>query len=108
MTQEFTARMELTNDGAEPLVVWVEPWAHDFTLGPGQSFALVATSHVGVPVFAQQVDGSTRDVVIYLEGASDISFVVLEGKRELSCGHNRRASQGGALPNTALERTRER
>ena len=108
MAQEFTARLDLTNVAAEPLVLWVEPWAHDFTLGPGESFTLIATSHVGVPYFAQRADSKTRDIVVYIEGAHDISFVALEGERELQCGHNRQLSHGGSLPNTSLERTRER
>ena len=108
MAQEFTARMDLTNDAAEPLVFWVEPWAHDFTLAPGQSFTLLATSGGSVPHFAQRADSSTRDVVVYIECAHDVSFVVLEGTSELRCGHNRQRSHGGSLPNTSLERTRER
>lgn len=49
-----------------------------------------------------------RAVVIHLEGPEDIAFVVLEGEHELRCGHNRVAVEGGSLPNTSLERTRER
>ena len=108
MPRPFTIRMDVTNDGAEPLVLWVEPWAHDFTLAAGQSFALVATSETDVPYFAQRTCGTSRDVVIYLEGPDDISFKVLENGQELHCGHNRIAPCDGALPNTSLERTRER
>ncbi|MCC6301745.1 MAG: hypothetical protein IT489_02975 [Gammaproteobacteria bacterium] len=108
MPKTFTTRMDTTNDGKEPLVLYVEPWGHDFTLAPGQTFTLVASSEVDMPYFAQSIQGGAGDVAVYLEGPNDISFAVLEGQRELACGHGRVAPQGGSLPNTSLERTRDR
>jgi len=106
--KNFKTRMDLTNDGGEPLVLWVEPWGHDFTLGPIQTFTLVASSAVDTPYFAQRTSDGSRAVVVYLEGPNDISFVVLEGGIELACGHNRLSNTNESLPNTSLERTRAR
>ena len=78
--------MDLTNDGGEPFVLWVEPWAHDFTLAAGQTFRLIASSSLDMPHFALSSGDDSRDVVGHLEGPTDISFVVLEGEHELSCG----------------------
>jgi hypothetical protein len=100
--------MDVANDSTKPMTLWVEPWAHDFTLEPGESFTLAATSGAQEPYFAQRIDGNTSDITIYIEGPRDISFVVLKGQRELQCGHNRQPPNDGSLPNTSLERTRDR
>jgi hypothetical protein len=108
MAHEFTARMDVANDSTKSLTLWVEPWAHDFTLEPGDSFTLVATSGVKEPFFAQRVYGNTSEISIYIEGPRDISFVVLKRQRELQCGHNRQRPNDGSLPKKSLERTLDR
>ena len=73
------------NSRSAPLVVIVEPWAHDFTLFPGEKIVVVAFGSTASPRFdVVERDGFCE---VYCDGASN--FRVTQSDRELECGHQR-------------------
>lgn len=63
----------------------MEPWANDYTLLPDEELTVIAVGKSAIPWFnLVEWDGTTQ---VYCEDAND--FRVLQGDRELECGHNR-------------------
>jgi hypothetical protein len=80
------SKLAVSNSRDEPHVVIVEPWATDYTLLPSEDLVVVAFGHSAVPWFyIVECDGATQ---VYCEDTAE--FKVLQGDRELECGHNRR------------------
>ncbi len=80
-----SAKLGVSNSRGKPQVVAVEPWANDYTLLPGEELFVVAFGASAVPWFhIVEWDGTTQ---VYCEDTAD--FKVLQGDRELECGHNR-------------------
>jgi hypothetical protein len=71
------------NHAETPHTYWIEPWAHDFTLLPDETFEL-RISAAGEPL-VEYVHG-TADTQIYL---NDEDWSVVQGGQELPLGHNR-------------------
>ena len=81
----FTTKLGVANSRKGPQVVAIEPWANDYTLLPGEELVLVAFGDVAIPWFTVvERDGTTQ---VYCEETAN--FKVLQGDRELECGHNR-------------------
>ena len=81
----LTSKIGVTNNREVPHVIHVEPWAHDFTLLPGQALEVVAYGDQAAPWFElAQWENSSQ---IYCNGAS--TFEVMQDEVELKCGHNR-------------------
>lgn len=79
-------RMMITNDGSDPLVVFVEPWGRDFTLLVGESFDLVLEG--GSPESHFNTFCSPNRITVYAEGAVE-DVLVYQGGTRVECGHNR-------------------
>ena len=83
----FGAKLGVWNSRKTPLVVYVEPWANDYTLLPGDELDIIAFGDDSNPSF----------VAVEWEDASQIycndtiDFKVVQGNVELKCGHNRQA-----------------
>ena len=76
-----------------PRIVWVEPWAEDFTLLPGEEVEIIARNDSEQPwFFLIEWPESTQ---IYLEASSD--FEVLQNGNRLECGHNRKVARDAGL-----------
>lgn len=71
-----------------PLVVAVEPWANDYTLLPNERLEVVAFGEAAVPWF--EVVEWDDAIQVYCENT--VNFKVLQGDRELQCGHQRQAN----------------
>ena len=70
--------------------MWVEPWAEDFTLLPGEQLEIMARSNSQQPsFFVVECPESTE---VYLESVSN-DFEVRQNGNRLECGHNRKAAQ---------------
>jgi hypothetical protein len=87
---------------AQPITIWIEPIAEDFTLLAGESLELVAYGITSAP--SVDLVQSEQDLQIYLEGGRDIAsvdemlamatdFVVTQNGVRLECGHNRCARE---------------
>jgi hypothetical protein len=88
----YTSRIGFTNRRDRPHVVWVEPWAEDFTLLPGESLEIHLWSSTAQPGF--HVDQWDHQSQVYVEGTdlSIISFAVIQNEGKLECGHQRQAA----------------
>lgn len=83
----FASKLGVTNSRNGPQIVAVEPWANDYTLLPGEQLEILAFGKIASPWFnVVEWDGTTQ---VYCEETSD--FKVLQGGRELECGHQRQA-----------------
>jgi hypothetical protein len=80
-----TSKLGVSNSRDKPHIVAVEPWACDYTLMPGEELVVVAYGENAVPwFFLVEWDDTTQ---VYCE--ETVNFKVLQGDRELECGHNR-------------------
>jgi hypothetical protein len=109
MPKQFVARMTVRNDAKRPRVIWMEPWAEDFTLLPGEEFEIVAHDRAKQPWFALvEWQDATQ---VYVESLSgwDVQdgakmyeqtvacFEVLQDGNRLEGGHNRKAALDAGL-----------
>jgi hypothetical protein len=75
------------NARKSPHVVWVEPWANDYTLLTDEKLEIVATGKGKVPWFnVVESDGSTQ---VYCENTDD--FEVVQDGHPLANGHQRQS-----------------
>lgn len=81
--QKPSFKFAVSNNDADDLVVWIEPWAHDFTLEPGEDILIIG-------------DGAEADMDVYREnGLMQIylnfssSFIVQQQGKIIHCGHKR-------------------
>lgn len=87
----YVSKIGFSNHRDSPQVVAVEPWAHDFTLMPGEELEVIAYGNDAAPYFH----------VVEWEGTSQVhcedctSFEVLQGGARLECGHKRQEVAGG-------------
>ncbi len=80
-------KLSITNNGPDDLVVWVEPWANDFTLESGENILLLADSEE--PFLDLTREKNT--VQVYLN--SSTSFIAEQGGVPIKCGHKRKMDQ---------------
>jgi hypothetical protein len=87
---QFSTKIGIWNERKGPQVVAVEPWANDYTLLPKEKLEIVAFGDKAVPWFVvAEWDGTTQ---VYCEDTAD--FKVMQGERELPCGHQRQLDSG--------------
>jgi hypothetical protein len=88
-----TAKIGIVNNRTAPHVVWIEPWANDYTLMPGEELEVIATGGDLQPRLVRDIqpdfnvvehDGATQ---VYCENTAD--FKVMQGSRELPLGAQR-------------------
>ncbi|PXX42670.1 hypothetical protein [Undibacterium pigrum] len=77
-------KFSVSNIGTSELVVWIEPWAHDFTLEPGENLVLISSSQESMVDLHRENDS----IQIYLNSSSD--FIVHQAGDTIHCGHKRR------------------
>jgi hypothetical protein len=83
----FTTKIGIANSRSGPQVIAVEPWANDYTLFPGEELVILAFGNADAPWFnIVEWDGTTQ---VYCEDTVD--FKVMQGDKELECGHQRQA-----------------
>jgi hypothetical protein len=75
------------NDRDAPHTYWIEPWAHDFTMLPGQSFQLHIPARSEAPDL--HISSNRSETQIYINGRSD--FNVMQDGKPLPLGHNRQS-----------------
>jgi hypothetical protein len=86
-SQGYQGRLSLTNDTALPRILWVEPWAEDYTALPGQTLEL----YVWGP------SPACFDAVYYSEGLQvyieheGTRFEVWHDGKRVESGFNRQA-----------------
>jgi hypothetical protein len=80
-------KLEVTNDRATYITLWLEPWGEDYGMLPGDAFEIVA-GDAGEGFYFHVVNGE-KGVTVYAEGGVRQISVYHKGA-ELSCGHNRR------------------
>ncbi len=87
MSNLHSAKIGVWNSRKTPQVIAVEPWANDYTLMPDEKLEIVAFGKTAVPWFnVVERDGTTQ---VYCEDTDD--FKVMQGHRQLECGHQRQA-----------------
>jgi hypothetical protein len=83
----FSSKLGVCNSRKAPQLVFVEPWANDYTLLHDEELEIVAFGETAVPSFTVvEWDGATQ---VYCNDTVD--FKVVQGDRELECGHQRQA-----------------
>jgi hypothetical protein len=86
----YNSKLGVRNSRKAPQVVAVEPWGNDYTLLPDEELEVIAFGDSAVPWFnVVEWDGATQ---VYCYGTVD--FKVVQGDRELECGHQRQAEPG--------------
>lgn len=84
----FSSKLGVWNSRKAPHIVVVEPWANDYTLLPEEKLEVVAFGKDAMPSFeVVEWDGTTQ---VYCDNTID--FKVLQGNRELLCGHQRQTN----------------
>ena len=81
----LVSKFAVHNHRTKPHVVAVEPWAHDFTLLPGESLEIFAMNEGVAPGFELVEWDNTSQV--YCNDTDD--FKVMQGDIQLKCGHQR-------------------
>jgi hypothetical protein len=91
---KFTAKLGIWNSTKRLRIVWVEPWAEDFTLLPKERLEITVTDESVQPWFCvvERPDSSQA----YIESGGSDYEITQEGKR-LECGHNRQAGLAAGL-----------
>jgi hypothetical protein len=81
----FSSKLGVRNARKAPQLVAVEPWANDYTLLADEELEIVAFGDTETPWFnVVEWDGVTQ---VYCEAT--VNFKVVQGDRELECGHQR-------------------
>jgi hypothetical protein len=89
----LVAKLAVQNKTGIPRIVWLEPWAEDYTLLPGETVEFVSRSNSELPWF--HLDEWPESTQVYLQ-AGDYPVVHSNGVR-LQCGHNREAALKAGL-----------
>lgn len=88
----FSAKLSVCNSRKAPQVVAVEPWANDCTLLPDEDLEIIAVGDSAAPWLNQaEWDGMTQ-----VNCKDTVDFKVVQGDRELECGHQRQTVPGAA------------
>jgi hypothetical protein len=96
--EKRTAKLGVSNGRATPHVIWVEPWANDYTLMPGEELTIEATGGQLFPPLPRDIQPSF--VVVETEGGTQVycndtvDFRVTKNDGELECGHQRQPGTG--------------
>jgi hypothetical protein len=82
---KYVAHIGVQNLGKSPIIVWVEPSAHDFTLFPYEKIEIVSQSNRAMPeFFLVESEGNTQ---VYIENSDE--FCVRQDDKYLELGHQR-------------------
>ena len=91
---KFSARLGIWNSTKRLRIVWVEPWAEDYTLLPEEKLEIAVVDDLVQPWFCVvEWENSSQ---VYIQTMSSEYEVTQDGKR-LQCGHNRDAGLTSGL-----------
>jgi hypothetical protein len=90
----LSAKLGVSNQTKQPRIVWVEPWAEDFTLLPGEELEIVCRGDTEQPWFCVVENQDSTQVYVESGGYPD----VLQNGQRLKCGYNRQAAKDAGLP----------
>jgi hypothetical protein len=88
----YAARIGFTNNHDRPHVVWIEPWAEDFTLLPSESVEIHAWCKSELPWFHVDETKHHTQIDIQVLDLFNAGFEVIQNGRQLECGHQRQAA----------------
>jgi hypothetical protein len=86
------SKMVVENESQRPWIIWVEPWAEDFTLLPGERLEIISQGDSAQPWF--QVVEQEQSTQVYVMGGD---YDVLQNGTRLQGGHNRQAAIDAGL-----------
>ena len=86
---DLYSRISVSNNHDCPHVVWVEPWAEDFTLLPTEELEIRAASPTVQPSFS--LVESKRHTQVYIDPI-EVEYDVLQAGNVIKGGHNRQAA----------------
>ena len=79
-----------TNDESRPITVWLEPWAHDFTLLIKETIQISTSEELD---FDLSLERSERDLIVYIESNHDIESIDINiNGKTAKLGHQREYS----------------
>jgi hypothetical protein len=87
---QYPSKISFSNESPHPRVVWIEPWAEDFTLLPKESLAVHASSKNEIP-WLGIIEWDDCQTQIYVEPL-EVSYTIVQAGRQLTSGHNRVAA----------------
>ena len=79
------SKLGIHNSQKAPLTVYVEPWGNDYTLMPEEELEVEVAGYDASPWF--QLTEWCGSIQVWCNEADD--FLVMQGDRELECGHQR-------------------
>ncbi len=85
----------MQNDTGRPRIIWVEPWAEDFTLLPKEKLEIVV--HGQSESWWFHVVEYDEGAQVYLEGEGNDDYQVSQGGIVIHCGHQRQAAIDAGL-----------
>ena len=90
----YQSRIGIHNSSQLPRIVYIEPWADDYTLMPDEELVLEAHGVNAVPWF--NIVEWANDTQIYCENTQ--SFVVTQKGVPIACGHQRQPGSSASMP----------
>jgi hypothetical protein len=88
---EFIAKIGIKNNQARICLVYIEPWAGDYTLLPGESLEIHARNSTVLPWF--NIVEHAKCIQAYIEVPAfelrNTTFEVYQEGKPIECGHNR-------------------
>lgn len=84
--------MFVSNNKSTPITLYIEPWAHDYTLMPQEQYEIRFHSRQVPMLVTGVVINDTNDIQVYIEnvfGVTDLRISVYMKGELLEMGHNR-------------------
>jgi hypothetical protein len=81
----LTTQIKIHNSFKVPRCIFIEPWANDYTLLPGEALEITAIGKTTAPAF--EIVEWEDSVQVYCNYTSD--FVVTANGLQLECGYQR-------------------
>ncbi|MBI1852615.1 MAG: hypothetical protein HYR85_19910 [Planctomycetes bacterium] len=85
-----TTQLRVKNDRGRPHIIWIEPWAEDYTLAPGDELRFDAEGPAETPWF--ELVESENQLSIFVNGGGAVIHSILVNDRPVPCGYNRGAT----------------
>ncbi|MFZ6780405.1 hypothetical protein ACO0LD_26540 [Undibacterium sp. Ji83W] len=82
--QKPSFKFAVSNNDTDYLIVWIEPWAHDFTLEPGEDIQIICDSAEA------DMDIHRKNGLMQIYLNSSCSFIVQQQGKTINCGHKRK------------------
>ena len=80
-----------SNNEVSPITVWLEPWAHDFTVRPKETLQITTTQNLDLDL---DISRSKNDLIIYVESKHRFdSFDITIDEKSVACGYQRELNE---------------